>query len=111
MKLTLQHRHDAPTAAFTDLVRTELTAVASGLRIDEAKITVERQREASPPIRISAHLVTPGPDVMAEAQDHTLRAALTKLLRAIRGKIGHRAGRRNRRHRSHISGRVAPSHA
>ena len=79
------------------------------MRIDEARVLVERQPGISPPFRISAHLVTPGPDVMAEGKDHTLRAALGKLLRSISDKITHRAGRKARRIRSQISGRAVPS--
>ncbi len=101
MKLIIQHRLHQPSEAFTALVESEMTALATEMRIDEARILVERQQDKSPPFRISAHLVTPGPDVMAEATDHTLRAALTKLVRSMRDKIG----RRNRKVRSRASSR------
>lgn len=110
MKLTLRHTHHQPSPQFTALIETEIRALEPALRIDEAKVSIERQ-ETSPPFRISAHLVTPGPDVCADASDHTLRAALRKLIRNIREKISHRSGRRGRRQRSHISGRIAPQPA
>lgn len=100
MKLRIQHRHHQPSDSFTALVETELSALSSQMRIDEARVLVERHPEASPPFRISAHLITPGPDVTAEAADHTLRAALTKLVRSLREKIL----RRNRK----VRPRVAP---
>jgi len=103
MKLILQHRHHQPSRAFTALVEQELTALSSRLRIDEARIVIEHQWEASPAFRISAHLTTPGPDVKDEAADHTLRAALMKLLRSIGEKIDHRSQRRTRRDRSRVS--------
>ncbi len=109
MKLTLKHRHHQPSESFTALIRNEMESLQTRMRIDEARVVVERHEEASPPFRISAHLITPGPDVTAEAQDHTLRAALGKLLRAISGKIGHRARRQSRRQRSRIGGRAVPS--
>ena len=109
MKLTLKHRHEEPTPQIAELIESEIKALEPSLRIDEARVNIERQ-EASPPYRISAHLVTPGPDVTADARDFTLRAALGKLIRSIREKISHRAGKRMRRNRSHISGRMAPQH-
>ena len=105
MKLILQHRLHQPSDSFTALVESELTALGTQLRIDEARILVERQQDKSPPFRISAHLVTPGPDVMAEATDHTLRAALTKLIRSLQDVLSHRAQRRNRKDRSRVSSR------
>jgi ribosome-associated translation inhibitor RaiA len=111
MKLSLQHRHHQPSESFTALIHTEFESLRTQLRIDEARVLVEHQPDASPPFRISAHLVTPGPDVMAEAKDHTLRAALGKLIRAIGDKISHRSRRKQRRHRSHVSGRSLPSPA
>jgi len=103
MKLLLQHRHHQPSASFSALVETELNALSSQMRIDEARILVEHQQDKSPPFRISAHLVTPGPDVMAEATDHTLRAALTKLIRSLQDILSHRSQRRNRKDRSRVS--------
>ena len=111
MKLILQHRHHQPSAAFAALVEQELTALKSRLRIDEARILIEHQHEASPAFRISAHLATPGPDVKDAAEDHTLRAALTKLMQSIADKVKHRSERRSRRSRSHISIRAVPQPA
>src|SRR5262245_61609268 len=108
MKLTLRHPHYQPSPQFNALLESEIKALEPSLRIDEARVNIDHLPDASPPYRISAHLVTPGPDVCAEATDHTLRAALGKLIRRIRDKITHRAGRRERRRRSQISGRVAP---
>ena len=41
---------------------------------------LERRHEGSPPFRVSVHLVTPGPDVFAESCDHTLHAAIGKVM-------------------------------
>jgi ribosome-associated translation inhibitor RaiA len=67
------------------------------LRIDEAHVLVERRLEASPPFRIAAHLVTPGPDVFAEGVDHTLRAALQKTIAQLEARIDHRHLKRAQR--------------
>jgi ribosome-associated translation inhibitor RaiA len=108
MKLILKHRFHQPSASFTALVESELTSLGSQLRIDEARLCIEHLPELSPPFRISAHLVTPGPDVMAEATDHTLRAAFAKVIRQLGERIGHRSGRMKRKLRSETSGRAVP---
>jgi hypothetical protein len=115
MKLTLQHRHHEPSPFFTALIESEMKALQPVLRIDEARVRIEHRSDSSPPFCISAQLVTPGPDVCAEATDHTLRAALFKLVRRLRGTITHRSGRRIRKLRSKIAGRSiatqAPAHS
>ncbi len=58
---------------------------------------VERRLEGSPAFRVSAHLVTPGPDVSTEAVDHTLRAALEKVITQLETRIDHRHQKRARR--------------
>ena len=97
MKLILQHRHHQPSPSFTELVQKQIESLSEALQIDEARILIERRLESSPPFRVSAHLVTPGPDVLAEAVDHTLRAALQKLIADLESRIDHRHQKRARR--------------
>ena len=100
MKLTLQHRHHQSSPAFTALIEQELALLQ--LRIDEARVLVERRPEASPAFRVAAHLVTPGPDVFAEGVDHTLRAALQKTIAQLEARIDHRHLKRARRGQYHF---------
>lgn len=102
MKLILTHRHHRPSASLTALIEQNLTELGKSLQIDEARIVIERQLEASPPFRMSAHLVTPGPDVFAEANDHTLRAALEKMVAQIGARINHRHQKRTRSVQRHF---------
>lgn len=97
MKIILKHLNHRPSVSLTELLEKELAALAPDLRIDEARVWFERMADASPPFRVAFHLVTPGPDVMVEARDHTLRAALMKAVGAVRDKIGHRHWKRDRR--------------
>lgn len=103
MKLTLRHIHHQPSPAFAALIARQLEALQNRLVIDEARVVIERRSEASPAFHISAHLVTPGPDVFAEADDHTLHAALKKTVEQLEGKIGQRIGKRARRLRGQLS--------
>jgi ribosome-associated translation inhibitor RaiA len=99
MKIVLKHIHHSPSASFTALIEQHLKELGKSLQIDEARVVIERRLEASPPFGISAHLVTPGPDVFAEAEDHTLRAALLKMIDQIERRIDHRLLKRTTRSR------------
>ena len=95
MKLHLEQRSHPISTTFKALLRERLGSLKNALQIDEARVTVERRAEASPAFRVAAHLVTPGPDVSAEAVDHTLGAALHKLIEGLRQRIGHRNQKRD----------------
>ncbi len=97
MKLTLRHRNHQPSTSFNDLLKRELQQLQEQRRIDEAHILIECRPEQSPAFFISAHLVTPGPDVFAEAVDHTLRAALRKVIDQLMEQIDQRQQKRARR--------------
>jgi len=100
MKIILKHLHHIPSPSLTALIQKQLEEVGKTRQIDEARVIVERRLEASPPFFVSAHLVTPGPDVFAEASDHTLRAALQKTMAQLTACIGHRHLKSARRARS-----------
>ncbi len=102
MKFILTNSNHQPSAAFAELVEKNIELLREDLQIDEAHIRLEHNSDASPAFRITAHLVTPGPDVFGEAVDHTLRAALTKLVAVLESRIDHRHQKRERRARSHF---------
>jgi ribosome-associated translation inhibitor RaiA len=102
VKLVLQHLHQNSSKPFSRLVRQQLEELKKSLRIDEARVLLERRPEASPPFRVTAHLVTPGPDVFGEAQDHTLAAALRKTVAQLARRIAQRHEKRARHARSHF---------
>jgi ribosome-associated translation inhibitor RaiA len=97
MKLTLTHRHHQPSPSFTSLVKQRIESLRESLQIDEAHVLMERRLGASPAFRVTAHLVTPGPDVLADAVDHTLRAALEKVIDQLEARIDHHHQKRARR--------------
>jgi hypothetical protein len=90
MQILLKNLNHSPSDSLLELLEKELEALLPDLRIDEARVLFERLADVSPPFRVAIHLVTPGPDVMVETTDHTLRAALLKAFVAVRNKIGHR---------------------
>ena len=90
MKITIKHIHHTPSESISAMIEQQLDALGKTRQIDEARIVIERRVEASPPFRVSAHLVTPGPDVLAEAVEHTLRAALDKTVAQLAAVIDRR---------------------
>lgn len=107
MKLTLQQLLRKPSPMLRKLIAQGLERLRPRLRIDEARVVVERRPDASPAIHVRAHLVTPGPDVFAAASDHTVGAALRKALTQLDEKVVQRLGRRARRMRGN---RQEPAH-
>lgn len=93
MKLLLTHHHHQPSPSFIALIKQRLGSLREALQIEEARVLIERRLEESPAFRVSAHLVTPGPEIVAEAVDHTLRAALGKMFGKLEAPIDHRQKR------------------
>ncbi len=96
MKLTLTNLDHVASPSLISMLETELKSFEPDLQIDEAKVRVEQRAEESPPFHVAIHLVTPGPDIIVEATDHTLRAAMLKSFEAIRIKMEHRHLKRAR---------------
>jgi ribosome-associated translation inhibitor RaiA len=97
MKLTLTHHNHEPSDSIVEMIGKELKSLQPDLQIDEARVHLERSLSGSPPFSASIHLVTPGPDVTAQATDHTLRAALLKAVAGVRARIEHRNQKLSRR--------------
>ena len=97
MKLTLEHHHLRSTDELDSLIEERILALQPRLQIDEANVRLEHRRESSPAFCVHVHLVTPGPDVFAEGSDHTLRAAIEKVMAALEARIGDRIEKRHRR--------------
>lgn len=51
--------------------------------IGAAAVVLEYERERAPSFRAFALLAVPGPDIHAEARDHTLKAAWRKVITAL----------------------------
>lgn len=72
--------------------------------VTTADVVLERQRENAPAFRAHIHLAVPGPDIHADARDHTLEAAWLKVTAALRRQIERRKSRQQigrKGHRQH----------
>lgn len=96
MKLTVQHFSVRSTNALDSWIEKQIFALQPPLVIEEARVRLARHREASPAYEVNVHLVTPGPDVFAEGRDHTLRAAINKVMAQLRAKVESRLARRHK---------------
>lgn len=80
----------------------DLRSLGEHRRIDAAHVRLARIPGASPAFQVHVHLVTPGPDLVADGRDHTLYAAFTKVMRQLRAELARRAGQRWRRLRAGV---------
>ena len=104
MKLTVQHYHLRSSDELDSLIENQILALQPRLQIDEANVRLECRFQESPAFSVRIHLVTPGPDVVAESRDHTIRAAVNKVMVALEQKIGSHALKRFRRLRNNLQG-------
>lgn len=102
MRLNVQHVNVRSLHTIDSWVERQIFALGATRQIDEANIRLARLSEASPAYEVRAHLVTPGPDVFAEARDHTLRAAFTKVMEQLQSQVTRRAARRIQRQRENL---------
>jgi ribosome-associated translation inhibitor RaiA len=97
MKLTVQHHHLRSSDELDSLIENRIFALQPRLQIDEANIRLECHSEESPAFSVRVRLVTPGPEVLAERRDHTIRAAIQKVMADVEAMIGSRFAKRRRR--------------
>ena len=81
-----RHRHEVTLERLGGLVA-----------ISAAAVVLEHQREEALPFRAYVSLAVPGPDIHAEARDHTLEAAWLKAATALRRQIDQRKSRQDAR--------------
>jgi ribosome-associated translation inhibitor RaiA len=93
MKVTIRYRFLNARAIWQSLVERHIKSLEKLATIGAAKVTIERQPDAGPPFRVHALLEVPGPDFHAEANDHTLQAAVLKVVRNLEHQIKIRRAR------------------
>ena len=74
-----------------------LEQLADRISISAAAVVVEHESNTAPPFRAYALLAVPGPDIHAEARDHTLQAVWLKVTTALSKQIEARKSRQEAR--------------
>ena|SRR5438045_2517572 len=110
MNLILRYCGLNARARWHGLVEAQLHKLQSLVSIASAQVTLEWQRNFKPPFRVQAHLAVPGPDFHAEACDHTLQAALLKVVKNLERQIRGRKSRRADRRKTNMQLGIMPMH-
>jgi ribosome-associated translation inhibitor RaiA len=97
MKLDFRLRGFKDQSGLHRLVQSQLGRLPNIRTVSEARVILERQRDATPAWTARAHLQVPGPDLLAEGRDHTVEAAWRKVMAALQHEVERRLDRRRRR--------------
>ena len=97
MKLTIRHRHLRSFHALDSMVEDRLIALGELAEIGDASVLLEHRAGESPAYRAEVRIAVPGPDLSAEAADHTVANAFRRAVAEIEGRLRERALRRARR--------------
>lgn len=97
MKLNFRLRGWKSSAGLQRLVETQLGGLQNSHEVSNAQVVLEHQSSATPAWSARVHLEVPGPDLHAEARDHTVAAAWRKVVADLKGQIGRRLDRRRQR--------------
>ena len=93
------------------LVEAQLKRLQSLAAIASAQVTLEWQSQVKPSFRVLTLLEVPGPDFHAEATDHTVQAALLKVVKNLERQMRLRKNRRAERSKSNPRLRLVPARA
>jgi putative sigma-54 modulation protein len=99
MKIQFRIRGLNSTASLRTWLEQQLEHLRSLMPVSTADVVLERQRDGAPAFRAQVHLAVPGPDIHAEACDHTLQAVWLKVARKLRQQIEQRKTRQQLRHK------------
>ncbi len=102
MKLNLKHASIRSTNTLDSWVEKQILTLGEARQIDEANIELAHHANESPAYSARVHLVTPGPDLLEEARDHTIRAAFEKVMAKLHKGIATRAARPAARARTRL---------
>jgi len=97
MKLDFRLRGWKSSAGLHRLVQTQLGGLQNSHDVSNAQVVLARDGRATPAWSAQVHLEVPGPDLRAEARDHTVEAAWRKVVADLNGQIGRRLERRRQR--------------
>ncbi|MFN0069354.1 MAG: HPF/RaiA family ribosome-associated protein [Limisphaerales bacterium] len=79
----------------------QLERLHSLIPVSAAEVVLEQQRDHAPAFRAQVHLAVPGPDIHADARDHTVQATWLKVFKNLKKQIERRKARQQLRLKSH----------
>jgi ribosome-associated translation inhibitor RaiA len=109
MNIILRYSGLNARAVWQGLVETQLRRLQTHAAIASAKVTLQWQHGVKPAFRVLALLEVPGPDFHAEASDHTLQAALLKVVGSLERQIRSRKKRRVDKRKTNVQLGLLPT--
>ena len=97
MRIQFHIRGLKESAGFRRRLQRSLERLESDIPVSAAAVVVEYERNNAPAFRAYALLAVAGPDIHAEARDHTLDAVWLKVMTALRKQIEQRKSRQHAR--------------
>jgi putative sigma-54 modulation protein len=99
MNIQFRFRGLNASASLRGWLEKQLERLHSLITVSTAEVVLERVPAGAPAFRAHVHLAVPGPDIHAEARDHTLEAAWLKVTTALRQQIERRKTCQQLRHK------------
>lgn len=97
MKAQFLTRGLSVSASSRSLLEQSLGRLQNLISITAAAVVLEHTRDHAPAFRAFVLLAVPGPDIHAEARDHTLEATWLKVITSLRRQIEQRKARQQAR--------------
>jgi ribosome-associated translation inhibitor RaiA len=111
MKIVMCFRGLNARASWRGLVEAQLKRLQGLAAISFAQVTLEWRNQVRPAFRVLTLLEVPGPDFHAEATDHTVQAALLKVVKNLERQMRFRKNRRAERFKSNPRLGLVPARA
>jgi ribosome-associated translation inhibitor RaiA len=108
MKIIVNYSGLTKRIPWQQLVETKFRKLQSLASIATARVTLQWRQGVKPAFRVLSFLEVPGPDFHAEASDHTLPAALAKVIRNLEKQIRSRKNRRNGKWKTNVQLGLSP---
>ena len=97
MKIQFHIRGLNVNPGFRRRLEQTLEGLGQLISVSGAAVVLDHRRDGLPAFRAYVSLAVPGPDIHAEAHDHTLEAAWLKVATALRRQIEQRKSRQDAR--------------
>jgi ribosomal subunit interface protein len=108
MNIIVRYSGLVKLAVLQELVEDKFKKLQNLAAIAAARVTVQRQQGVKPAFRVLSRLEVPGPDFHAQASDHTVQAAVTKVVKNLEKQIRSRKNRQTDRWKTNLQLRHSP---
>jgi ribosome-associated translation inhibitor RaiA len=102
MKIILRYRGMNARPVWRELLDAQLSKLTPLAQIASAAVTVKREYQGRPKLRVCTSLEVPGPNFHAEASDHTFPAAARKMVKDLERQIRSRKGHLSAKRKSNV---------